>query len=79
MSSIEMLPASREFAANDAPRLRARHTLENLTGALVARGSRALLELRAVTGFAFGIIALFIGAIALLICWHVYNVRNRRP
>ncbi len=78
MSSIEMLPASRELAANRAPRLRAGHTLQNPTGALVARGSRALLELRSVIGFVFGIIAFFVGAIALLICWYVYNVRNKR-
>ena len=77
MSPIEMIPASREFAANGAPRLRAAHTLRN-PRALASRGSRALLELRAVIGFLFGLIAFFVGVIALLICWYVYNVRNRR-
>ncbi len=78
MSSIEMLPASRRFGATGASAPRAGHTLQNPTGALVARGSRALLEVRAVIGFVFGLIAFFIGAIALLICWHLYKVRSRR-
>jgi hypothetical protein len=45
----------------------------------VARGSHILLKLRTAIGFVFGIVALLIGAIALLTYWHVYNVRNRRP
>ena len=79
MTSIEMLPSNREAAVNSAPRLRARQTLREPTGALVGMGSRALRELRTAIGFVFGIVAFFIGAITLLICWYVYRARSKRP
>ena len=54
-------------------------TLSHRSGASheppVAWASRTVLELRAAIGFVFGIVALFIGAIALLTYWYVY----RRP
>jgi len=43
------------------------------------RASSSLLALRRAIGFVFGIVALLIGAIALLTYWHVHNVRKRRP
>ena len=78
MTGAGALAAVLAVAANGAPRLRAGHpfpALLNPTRALAARGSRALLGLRTVIGFVFGLIALCIGVIALLIYWYA---RNRR-
>ena len=44
-----------------------------------AWGSRGLVKLRAAVGFIFGLVAIFIGAIALVIYSYVYKARNRRP
>ena len=45
----------------------------------MARVSRALRVLRAAVGFVFGIVALFIGAIALLTYWQVHPSAAEGP
>ena len=81
MTGTGALTAVLAVAANGAPRLRAGHALPPLPNpirALVAWASRALRELRAVRGFVFGLVALFVGAIVLLVYWYVYRVRRGR-